>query len=89
MLQPIEAYQKVALVSLEEAVESIVFCCSDIRRRIFIAVFNCKKPVDGLNQNRFTFTRWNGNQEKNVFITFSMQHFELKIDRNSNLGFSI
>ncbi len=51
MLQPIEGYQKMPLVSLEKAVESIVFCCPDIHRRVFIAMSNCENPADGLNQN--------------------------------------
>ncbi|CAF3710944.1 unnamed protein product [Adineta steineri] len=51
MLQPIEGYQKMALVSLEKAIEPIVFCCPDIYRRVFIAMSNCENPADGLNQN--------------------------------------
>ncbi|CAF1481983.1 unnamed protein product [Adineta steineri] len=51
MLQPIEGYQKMPLVTLEKAVEPIVFCCPDIYRRVFIAMSNCEKPADGLDQN--------------------------------------
>jgi len=51
MLQPIEGYQKMPLLSLEKAVEPIVFCCPDIYRRVFIAMSNCENPADGLNQN--------------------------------------
>ncbi|CAF1392608.1 unnamed protein product [Adineta steineri] len=51
MLQPIEGYQKMPLVTLEKAVEPIAFCCPDIYRRVFIAMSNCEKPADGLDQN--------------------------------------
>ncbi|CAF2644787.1 unnamed protein product [Rotaria sp. Silwood2] len=51
MLQPIEGYQKLSLVPLEDAVEPIVFCCPDIRRRVFIAMSNCENPTDGLSQD--------------------------------------
>ncbi|CAF2143907.1 unnamed protein product [Rotaria magnacalcarata] len=51
MLQPIEGYQKLALLTLEKSVESIVFCCPDIVRRAFIAMSNCENPADGLDQN--------------------------------------
>jgi hypothetical protein len=51
MLQPIEGYRNLPLVQLKEAVESIVFCCPDIQRRVYIAKENCQNPSDGLNQN--------------------------------------
>lgn len=51
MLQPIEGYRNLPLVSLNEAVESIVFCCPDIQRRADIAKENCQNPADGLDQN--------------------------------------
>jgi Ran GTPase-activating protein (RanGAP) involved in mRNA processing and transport len=51
MLQPVEGYQKMPLVTLEQAVESIVFCCPDINRRAFIAMSNAETPADGLDQN--------------------------------------
>ncbi|CAM4987150.1 unnamed protein product [Rotaria socialis] len=51
MLQPIEGYQKLPLLTLEKAVEPIVFCCPDIMRRAFVAMSNCENPADGLDQN--------------------------------------
>lgn len=51
MLQPIEGYQKLPLVSLDEAIEPTIVCCPDIRRRAYIAKENCQNPSDGLNQN--------------------------------------
>jgi hypothetical protein len=42
MLQPIEGYQHLPLVSLEEAVEPIVPICPDILRRVYIAKENCQ-----------------------------------------------
>lgn len=42
MLQPIEGYQDLPLVSLEEAVEPIISLCPDIRRRAYIAKENCQ-----------------------------------------------
>ena len=51
MLQPIEGYQKMPLLTLDKAVEPIVFCCPDIHRRVFIAMSSCENPLDDLNQN--------------------------------------
>jgi hypothetical protein len=51
MLQPIEGYQNLPLVQLEEAVKLVVFCCPDIQRRAYIAKENCQNPPDGLDQN--------------------------------------
>jgi hypothetical protein len=42
MLQPIEGFQNVPLVSLEEAIEPIIRFCPDIRRRVYIAKENCQ-----------------------------------------------
>jgi hypothetical protein len=51
MLQPIEGYQNMPLLSLKEAVEFVVFCCPDIRRRVYIAMSNCENPANCLNQD--------------------------------------
>jgi hypothetical protein len=48
MLQPIEGYQKLPIVSLEIAVESIIPFCPDILRRVHIAKSNCTQPADNL-----------------------------------------
>jgi hypothetical protein len=46
MLQPIEGYQHLPLVSLEESIESIVSLCPDICRRVYIAKENCQNLSD-------------------------------------------
>ncbi|CAF3974375.1 unnamed protein product [Rotaria sp. Silwood1] len=51
LLQPIEGYQSLELVSLEEAIEPIVEFCPDVRRRAYIAKDNCDPPKDGLTQD--------------------------------------
>ncbi|CAM4873057.1 unnamed protein product [Rotaria socialis] len=51
LLQPIEGYQSLELVSLEEAIEPIVKFCPDVRRRAYIAKGNCDPPKDGLTQD--------------------------------------
>lgn len=42
MLQPIEGYQHLPLVSLKEAIEPIISSCPDILRRVYIAKENCQ-----------------------------------------------
>ncbi|CAF2260611.1 unnamed protein product [Rotaria magnacalcarata] len=51
LLQPIEGYQSLELVSLEEAIEPIIKFCPDVRRRAYIAKGNCDPPKDGLTQD--------------------------------------
>jgi hypothetical protein len=48
LLLPIEGYEKMPLVTLEEAVEPIVDFLPDIRSRAFIAKNNSENPKDGL-----------------------------------------
>ena len=51
LLQPIEGYQSLRLVSLEEAIEPIVEFCPDVRRRAYIAKGNCDSLKDGLTKD--------------------------------------
>jgi hypothetical protein len=51
MLQPIEGYQNLPLVQLDQAVEPIVLYCPDIQRRVYIAKENCQDSRNGLDQN--------------------------------------
>ena len=51
VLQPIEGYQSLPLVSLEEAIEPIVEFCPDVRRRAYVAKSNCDSPKDGLTED--------------------------------------
>lgn len=51
LLEPIEGYQSLPLVTLEIAVESIVDTCPDVRRRAWIAKTNCDLLKDGLAQD--------------------------------------
>ncbi|CAF1101810.1 unnamed protein product [Adineta steineri] len=48
LLQPIEGYQSLPLVTLEEAIEPIATLCPDIQRRTYIAKGNCDLCKDGL-----------------------------------------
>lgn len=47
-LSPIEGYEKVSLVSLEQAIQPLISIVPDIERRAFIAVQRCSNPTDNL-----------------------------------------
>ncbi|CAF1204673.1 unnamed protein product, partial [Rotaria sp. Silwood1] len=49
MLLPIEGYEKMPLVSLEEAVNPLVDFLPDIRRKVWIAKENCESPANNLS----------------------------------------
>jgi hypothetical protein len=51
LLQPIEGYRHLQLVTIEEAVEPIVKFCPDVRRRAYVAKGNCDQFKDGLTQD--------------------------------------
>ena len=51
LLQPIEGYRDLPLVTLEKAIEPIVEFCPDVCRRAYIAKDNCDQPTDGLTQD--------------------------------------
>ena len=51
VLQPIEGYQNLLLISLKEPDGCIVFCCLDTCQRVCIAMSNSENLSDGLNQN--------------------------------------
>ncbi|CAM4891511.1 unnamed protein product, partial [Rotaria socialis] len=48
MLAPIEGYEKTPLVTLEEAVKSLVKIVPKVERNVFIVKQNCQEPEDGL-----------------------------------------
>ncbi|CAF2603985.1 unnamed protein product [Rotaria sp. Silwood2] len=48
MMAPIEGYEKVALVTLEEAVKPLVDIVPKVERNVFIVKQNCQEPEDGL-----------------------------------------
>ncbi|CAF3008089.1 unnamed protein product [Rotaria sp. Silwood2] len=48
MLPPIEGYQKMPLVTLEEAVEPLVQIVPNVKRSVYIVKQNCQNPEDGL-----------------------------------------
>ncbi|CAF1593699.1 unnamed protein product [Rotaria sp. Silwood1] len=50
-LSPICGYEKMSLVSLEEAVEKLVDLLPTIQSHAYIAKQKCKKPSDGLSQD--------------------------------------
>jgi hypothetical protein len=51
LLQPIEGYRHLPLVTIEAAVESLVEFCPDVRRRAYIAKGNCDQSKDGLTED--------------------------------------
>jgi hypothetical protein len=51
LLQPIEGYQSLELVTLEDAIAPIVELCPDVRRRAYIAKGNCDTPKNGLTED--------------------------------------
>ena len=48
MLAPIEGYEKLPLVTLEEAVKPLATIVPKVERNVYIVKQNCKKPADGL-----------------------------------------
>jgi hypothetical protein len=51
MLAPIEGYENVPLVSLEEAVKPLVNIVPKVERNVFIVKQNCNKPDDDLSSD--------------------------------------
>ena len=51
MLAPIEGYEKMPVVSLEEAVKSLVSIVPQVERNVFIVKHNCDEPEDGLTSD--------------------------------------
>jgi hypothetical protein len=50
-LAPIGGYEKMPLVSLEEAIEKLVPILPTVQSHAYIAKQRCKKPADGLSQD--------------------------------------
>ncbi|CAF4825470.1 unnamed protein product [Rotaria sp. Silwood2] len=48
MLAPIEGYEDMPLVSIEEAVQPLVNIVPKVERNVYIVKQNCKNPADGL-----------------------------------------
>jgi hypothetical protein len=51
MLAPIEGYEKMPIVSLEEAVQPLINIVPKVLRNVFIVKQNCQEPEDGLTSN--------------------------------------
>ncbi|CAF3323585.1 unnamed protein product [Rotaria sp. Silwood2] len=51
MLAPIEGYEKMSVVTLEEAVEPLVEIVPKVKRNVKIVKENCQEPADGLTTN--------------------------------------
>jgi len=49
MLMPIEGYERMPLVSLEEAIEPLGLLVHDVRRKAWIAKQRCENPADNLS----------------------------------------
>jgi hypothetical protein len=75
LLQPVEGYQSLPLVTLEEAIEPIVKLCPDVRRRAYIAKGNCDSPKDGLKEDEsaaiFLYTTEWQPQDQCVFVALN------------------
>ncbi|CAF3785742.1 unnamed protein product [Rotaria sp. Silwood1] len=48
MLPPIEGYENMPLVTIEEAVKPLVSIVPKVERNVHIVKLNCKNPADGL-----------------------------------------
>jgi hypothetical protein len=51
MLAPIEGYEKMPVVSLEEAVKPLLDIVPKVERNVFIVKENCEEPEDGLTSD--------------------------------------
>ena len=51
MLAPIDGYESLPVVSLEEAVQPLLYIVPKIERNVFIVKQNCHQPKDGLTSN--------------------------------------
>ncbi|CAF0994136.1 unnamed protein product [Adineta steineri] len=51
MLGPIEGYENLPLVTLEEAVKPLISIVPKVERNVFIVKQNCNKPEDGLTSD--------------------------------------
>ena len=51
MLAPIEGYENMPVVSLEEAVKPLVKIVPKVERNVFIVKQNCEQPEDGLTSD--------------------------------------
>ena len=51
MLAPIEGYEKMPVVSLEEAVKPLLDIVPKVERNVFIVKENCREPADGLTSD--------------------------------------
>jgi hypothetical protein len=52
MLAPIKGYEKVRLVTLEEAVDPLVSYVSEVKRMVWTVKQNCVSPADGLTTDQ-------------------------------------
>ncbi len=50
LLVPIRGYEDKPLLPLTETIEPISVFFKDIQDYVFIALYNCQNPLDGLNQ---------------------------------------
>ncbi len=73
MLMPIDGYENILLVSLEEAVEPLVPIVRDVRRRARIEKQRCKNPSDNLSSDESASialytTEWEPSNDSLYFI---------------------
>ncbi|CAF4731402.1 unnamed protein product [Rotaria sp. Silwood1] len=80
-LSPIEGYEKVPLVSLEQAIQPLVSIVPDIERRAFVALQRCQNPADKLTTDQsaaiFLYT-----MEWSNCVYFVLNEALTKEDRN-------
>jgi hypothetical protein len=73
MLMPIQGYEKMPLVSLEEAIEPLVLLVRDVRRRAWIVKQRCQNPADNLSPDESAAimlytTEWEPTNDSLYFI---------------------
>lgn len=73
MLMPIEGYEKMPLVSLEDAVEPLVTFVSDVQQRVRIEKQRCENPSDNLSPDESAAialytTEWESGNDSLYFI---------------------
>jgi Ran GTPase-activating protein (RanGAP) involved in mRNA processing and transport len=84
LLMPIEGYENMPLVSLEEAVEPLVLLVRDVRRRACIVKQRCENPPDNLSPDESAAimlytTEWESQSDSLYFILNSTLRTECRM----------
>jgi hypothetical protein len=79
MLAPIEGYENMPLVSLEEAVKPLLDIVPKVQRNVFIVKKNCQEPADGLTSDEsasimlYTYESMPHNQSLYVILNATLR----------------